>query len=123
MRTDFRRAAKLLLVQLLKPDINEQLVREVDYLPAENQVFKNQVESNGRRLKFTDEQRRLLVDKAKALGKRLFEVVTIVCPETILYWQKKIGNKGVFPVGIFCSRKVSFFRPFFVDEINVLLSE
>ena len=89
MRTDFWRAAKLLLAQLLKLDINEQLVREVDYLIAENQV-KNQIATSGRRLKFTDEQRRLLVDKAKLLGRRLFEVVTIVRPETILRWQQKL---------------------------------
>ena len=68
MRTDFWRAAKLLLAQLLKLDINEQLVREVDYLMTENQVLKNQIKANGKRLKFTDEQRRLLVDKAKLLG-------------------------------------------------------
>ena len=90
MRTDFWRAAKLLLAQLLKLDINEQLVREVDYLMAENQVLKNQITTNGKRLKFTNEQRRLLVVKAKALGQRLFDVVTIVRPETILRWQKKL---------------------------------
>jgi len=91
MQTNFWRATKLLLAQLLKLDINEQLIREVDYLMAENQVLKNQVTTNGTRLKFTDEQRRLLVDKAKELGKRLFEVVTIVRPETILRWQKKLA--------------------------------
>jgi len=57
MRTDFWREAKLLLAQLLKLDINEQFVREVDYLMAENQVLKNQITTSGRRLKFTDEQR------------------------------------------------------------------
>ena len=55
MRTDFWRASKLLLAQLLKLDINEQLVREVDYLMAENQVLKNQIKATGKRLKFTDE--------------------------------------------------------------------
>ena len=90
MKTDFWRAAKLLLAQLLNLDINEQLVCEVDYLMAENQVLKSQLKEKGKRLKFTDEQRRQLVIKAKALGKRLFEVVTIVRPETILRWHKKL---------------------------------
>ena len=40
MKTDIWKAAKLLLVQLLKLDINEQLSREVDYLKAENYVKK-----------------------------------------------------------------------------------
>ncbi|MEI8245572.1 MAG: hypothetical protein WCI51_07070 [Lentisphaerota bacterium] len=57
---------------------------------AENQVLKSQLKEKGKRLKFTDEQRRQLVIKAKALGKRLFEVVTIVRPETILRWHKKL---------------------------------
>ena len=90
LKTDFWRAAKLLLAQILNLDINEQLAREVDYLRAENQVLKSQLKETGKRLKFTEEQRRELVIKAKALRKRLFEVVTIVRPETILLWHKKL---------------------------------
>jgi hypothetical protein len=71
-------------------DVNEQLVREVDYLKAENQVLKNQLTKFGKRMKFTDEQRHLLAVKAKALGKRLAEVVTIVKPEIVLLWHKKL---------------------------------
>ena len=83
MKTDIWKAAKLLLAQLLNLEINEQLAREVNYLKAENQVLKNQFKQSGRRMKFTDEQRRLLAVKARALGKRLTEVVTIVQPATI----------------------------------------
>ena len=83
MKTDIWKAAKLLLAQLLNLEINEQLAREVNYLKAENQVLKNQFKQSGRRMKFTDEQRRLLAVKARALGKRLTEVVTIVQPTTI----------------------------------------
>lgn len=79
-----------MLAQLLKLDINEQLTHEVDYLKAENQVLKNQLTKSGKRMKFTDEQRYLLAVKARALGKRLTEVVTIVRPETILRWHKKL---------------------------------
>jgi hypothetical protein len=39
-------------------DINEQLAREVDYLKTGNQVLKSQLKETGKRLKFTDEQRR-----------------------------------------------------------------
>ena len=90
LKTEIWKAAKLLLAQILKLNINEQLVREVDYLKAENQVLKNQLTKSGKRLKFTDEQRRLVAVKAKALGKRLTEVVTIVRPETVLRWHKKL---------------------------------
>ena len=93
MKTDIWKAAKLLLVQLLKLDINEQLSLEVDYLKAENQVLKNQFKQSGKRMKFTNEQRRYLAIKAKALGKRLSEVVTIVRPATIVNWHKKLVAK------------------------------
>ena len=76
LKTEMWEAVKLLLVQLLKLDINEQLARKIDYLKAENQVLKNQLTQSGKRLRFTDEQRRLLAIKAKTLGKRLAEVVT-----------------------------------------------
>jgi hypothetical protein len=90
LKTEIWKAAKLLLAQLLKLDINEQLAYEVDYLKAENQVLKNQLTKSSKRLKFTYEQRRLLAVKVKALGKRLAEVVTIVKPETVLLWHKKL---------------------------------
>ncbi len=50
LKTERWKAAKLLLAQLLKLDINEQLVRKVDYLKAENQVLKNQLTQSGKRL-------------------------------------------------------------------------
>jgi len=50
LKTEIWKAARLLLAQLLKLDINEQLVREVDYLRAENQVLKNQPTQSGKRL-------------------------------------------------------------------------
>ena len=93
MKTDIWKAAKLLLAQLLNLEINEQLAREVNYLKAENQVLKNQFKQSGKRMKFTNEQRRFLAIKAKALGKRLAEVVTIVRPTTILIWHKKLVAK------------------------------
>ena len=68
MKTDIWKAAKLLLVQLLKLDINEQLSLEVDYLKAENQVLKNQLKQSGKRMKFTNEQRRYLAINTNSLS-------------------------------------------------------
>ncbi len=90
LKTEIWQAAKLLLAQLLRLDINEQLVREVEYLKAENQVLKYQINQSGKRMRFTDEQRKFLAVKANALGRRLSEVVTIVRPETILRWHKRL---------------------------------
>jgi putative transposase len=44
-----------------------------------------------RRLRFTDDQRRRLAAKAKGLGRRaLSQLVTIVTPETLLAWHRKL---------------------------------
>src|SRR5204862_7755259 len=59
------------------------------YLREENKVLREQL--GGRRLRFTDEQRRRLAAKAKGLGRRaLAAVATIVTPETLLAWHRKL---------------------------------
>jgi len=41
-------------------------------------------------LRFTDEQRRLLAEAGKLLGKRLHDLASIVSPATILRWRRKL---------------------------------
>ena len=72
----------------------------IDYLMEENRVLKEQFE--GKRLRFTDEQRIRLAVKAKVLGRRaLDELETLVIPDTLLAWHRKLiakkwtyGRKG-----------------------------
>ncbi len=67
---------------------NQQLV--IDYLIEENRVLKEQLV--GRRLRFTDEQRIRLAVKAKVLGRRvLVELETLVTPDTLLAWHRKLS--------------------------------
>src|SRR5215470_1235517 len=70
---------------------NQQLA--IDYLREENRVRREQV--GERRLRLNDDQRRRLAAKAKGLGRKLLaEVATIVTPETLLAWHRKlIANK------------------------------
>ena len=63
--------------------MNQHQLLVIDYLREENRILRAQL--GGRRLRFTDEQRRRLAAKAKGLGwKRLAEIATIVTPETLL---------------------------------------
>ena len=46
------------------------------------------------RIRFTDEERRSLAEAALAMGRSLMkEVVSIVKPETILAWQRRLERK------------------------------
>ena len=69
--------------------MNQQQQQAIEYLREENKVLREQL--GGRRLRFTDEQRRQLAAKAKGLGRRaLVAVATIVTPETLLAWHRKL---------------------------------
>ena len=63
----------------------------IAYLVEENRVLKEQLESSGKRLRFTDDQRRRLAAKGKPLGQKVLrQIATIVTPETILAWHRRL---------------------------------
>jgi hypothetical protein len=71
----------------------------IAYLVEENRVLKEQLQSGGRRLRFTDNQRRRLAVKGRPLGlKASRQIATIVTPETILAWHRQlIAAKWTYP--------------------------
>src|SRR6188474_1758932 len=69
--------------------MNQHQRLAIDYLREENRILREQL--GGRRLRFTDDQRRRLATKAKGLGRKLLaEFATIVTPETLLAWHRKL---------------------------------
>jgi len=69
--------------------MNQQQLRLIDYLREENRVLREQL--GQKRLRFNDDQRRRLAAKAKGLGRKLLqEVATIVTPETLLAWHRRL---------------------------------
>jgi transposase InsO family protein len=77
------------LVLAISGWINRRQLLIIDYLREENRVLREQLE--GRRLRFNDDQRRRLAAKAKGLGwKILDEFATIVTPETLLAWHRRL---------------------------------
>ena len=69
--------------------LNQHQQRAIDYLIEENRVLREQL--GGRRLRFIDDQRRRLAARAKDLSRRvLAELATIVTPETLLAWHRKL---------------------------------
>src|SRR6185369_11369246 len=79
----------------------------IEFLQAENRLLKDRW--RGRRIRFTDAERALLARKAKAVGRKaLLELDTIVSPDTLLRWHRRLvahkwnyaGRRGVGRPGI-----------------------
>ena len=69
--------------------MNQRQLQMIDYLREENRVLREQLD--GQRVVLNDDQRRRLAAKAKGLGRKLLaEVATIVTPETLLAWHRKL---------------------------------
>jgi transposase InsO family protein len=81
-----------LLVIALAGWLNRHQQAVIGYLIEENSVLKEQLE--GQRLRFTDDQRMRLAVKAKVLGRQLLdELETLVTPDTLLAWHRKLIAK------------------------------
>ena len=77
------------LATLIASWLNERQQQALDYLREENRVLREQL--GGRRILLTDDQRRRLAAKGKALGRKLLgEICTIVTPDTILGWHREL---------------------------------
>jgi hypothetical protein len=69
--------------------MNCRQLQVIEYLREENRVLREQL--GDRRVRLNDNQRRRLAVKAKGLGQRvLAEVASIVTPETLLAWHRKL---------------------------------
>jgi len=68
-----------------------ELTLQNEYLRLENRILKSKIRG---RLRFTDDERRSLVAAALAMGRKLLRsVVSIVKPETILAWQRRLEQR------------------------------
>jgi len=69
--------------------VNRQQQHVIEYLVEENRVLREQLK--GHRLRLTDDARRRLAVKGHRLGRRLLNrVATIVTPDTILRWHRRL---------------------------------
>ncbi len=68
--------------------INRQQHDVIAYIQEENRILKKKLK--GKRIRFTDDERRRLAVKGKVLGRKVLrQVASIVTPDTILAWHRK----------------------------------
>ncbi|MDH3582834.1 MAG: helix-turn-helix domain-containing protein [Phycisphaerae bacterium] len=69
--------------------INRQQQTVIEYLKEENRILREQL--GGKRLLFTDDQRRRLAAKARKLGRKaLLHIGTLVTPDTLCRWHRRL---------------------------------
>jgi putative transposase len=69
--------------------VNRSQQSLIDYLKTENEIYREQL--GKKRIRFTDDQRRRLAVKAKALGRKaLSKMDCIVTPDTLFRWYRNL---------------------------------
>ena len=69
--------------------MSRQQQQVIDYLREENRVLREKL--GVKRVRLNDDQRRRLAVKAKVLGRKaLTEICSIVAPETLLRWHRRL---------------------------------
>ena len=77
------------LIATLALWLNRQQQEVIDYLKAENRLLKAKL--GGRKLQFTDAERRRVAIRAKAVGRKLLsQLETLVTPNTLLRWHRDL---------------------------------
>jgi hypothetical protein len=84
------------LLMVIAGWLHRQQAAVIEYLIAENRLLRERL--GGRRIIFTDAERRTLAEKARAVGRKtLRELGTIVTPETLLRWHRElVARKWTF---------------------------
>ena len=68
--------------------VDQELLARIEYLVAENRILKAQLKG---RLRLSDAERATLAEIGHRLGRKvLAEVATVVRPDTILAWYRKL---------------------------------
>src|SRR5256885_8071582 len=103
------------LLAYITGSVDQELLLRNEYLVTENRLLRQQITG---RIRLSDAERKTLAEIGKKLGKQaLAEVATIVTPDTILAWHRKLvaqkfdGSKQRKPPG----------RPTIDEEIEALV--
>src|SRR5437870_10172629 len=72
----------------IRGTVDQELLLRNEYLVTENRILRHQIKG---RVRLSNGERKTLADIGKKLGKQaLAEVASIVTPDTILAWHRKL---------------------------------
>src|ERR1700730_11859122 len=78
-----------LLLVIFAEGVNRHQLDVIEYPQEENRVLKER--RGGRRIRFTDTERRRLARRAHTLGRKVLnELHTLVTPDTLLRWYREM---------------------------------
>src|ERR1035438_10082760 len=70
--------------------IDEALRQKLEFVLEENRVYRVLLDRHSPHWRLQDAGRKVLAEKGKPLGKLLGEAITIVRPETLLKWHRRL---------------------------------
>src|SRR5450432_4489176 len=98
--------------------IDEALRQKLEFVLEENRVYRALLDRHSPRWRLHDAERKALAEKGKPLRKLLGEVITIVQPETLLKWHRRlVASKWDFSR----RRTAKPARPFVFAELEHLV--
>ncbi len=89
MKSEQRSGVQPLMVKIAKL-FHEELALQNDFLRQENRILRGKF---GERVPLTDADRRILVKYGLRIKDRLGEVISIVKPETLLAWNRRMKRE------------------------------
>ena len=89
MAANFHRSAAP-LITTIQELFSEDLAKENDFLRQENKILRSKL---GKRVPLTETDRRTLVRYGLPIKERLAEVISIVRPETLLAWNRRMKRR------------------------------
>jgi hypothetical protein len=70
--------------------IDEALRQKLEFVLEENRVYRALLDRHSPHWRLQDTERKVLAEKGKPLGKLLQDVITMVQPETLLKWHRRL---------------------------------
>lgn len=81
------------MLALVTGQIEESLRRKLEFVLEENRVYRALLDRHSPHWQLEDTERKNLAEKGKPLGKLLEDVITLVRPETLLKWHRRLVAK------------------------------